>query len=122
MPNNTVPDGLGRLPGHYLTEQKPNDMKVIQKIQTFDGVEHVTRQKADQHLNKLENEVLTRITCDISRFYHIAHDNRDGDIGLKGELVKARLAVGSYILDNMEAFARLQTIQNDRVLTNEDDE
>lgn len=95
-------------------------MKPITKIQTFDGILHDSQREAEKHLDKLEANILTQISCDIANRFKIAYDNASGYTGIMCELTKARIDTGTYILDNFDKFLQLQKIQADRKMTDND--
>lgn len=91
-------------------------MRIIEKFQTFDGVAHDTVEQARQHLDVLQGDILFKITCAIANSYTDAYNRRDEASGVFSEFAKARQEVKNYIMDNLELFNRLRTIQDDNIL------
>ena len=74
-------------------------MKKIFKIQTFDGLEFDSVKDAERHLNNIHGILLAKLSHNI---------------------VNLKFAqIGDYIDENVDLFVKLQTIKNDLLLEND---
>lgn len=82
-------------------------MKRVSRFETFDGVIHKTKAKADKHLEMLYSNALIRI----GKRMMVAYESKNYNTGLL-----------EYIDSNLSEFVELKRIKDDMQLFNPEDD
>lgn len=79
-------------------------MKIVQRVETFDGKLHIDRAAARQYLSRLHCEVLSKISIDLCK------------------CDAKHVATGNWVDENLQRFLDLHAIKKDMNVDSDDEE